>query len=74
MDIDISKKVNFQRIRVDELKLLEDEKLYPPRFVIRVTGSSIAETSHVVFTFPLATQEIIKKSYQRYTVIIQIER
>ena len=46
---------------IEELKLSEHKKLYPPRFVITVTKSSAAEDSFVDFTFEGATQEIVKR-------------
>ena len=36
-------------------------KLYPPRFVITITGSNDAENSLVSFIFEGATQEIAKE-------------
>ena len=45
----------------DDLKLREEEMLYPPKFVITVRGSSSAEDSKVNFTFEGATEEIIKE-------------
>lgn len=45
----------------DNLKLREEEMLYPPRFVIKVRGSSSAEDSKVNFRFEGATGEIIKE-------------
>ena len=43
------------------LKLKEDNKLYPPRFVITVRRSSTAMDSYVDFTFQGATREIVKR-------------
>ena len=45
----------------EDLKLSEDKKLYPPRFLITVTGSNYAENSLVSFIFEGATQEIAKE-------------
>ena len=45
----------------DDLKLREDEMLYPPMFVIKVRGSSSAENSKVIFTFEGATEKIVKE-------------
>ena len=46
---------------VNELKLKEEKNLYPPRFVITITGSNTAEDSQAVFTFQGATEEIVKE-------------
>ena len=48
-------------MREEDLKLSEDKKLYPPRFVITVTGSNYAENSRVAFIFQGGIQEIIKE-------------
>ena len=43
------------------LKLKEDNKLYPPRFVITIRRSSSAMDSYVDFTFQGATRQIVKR-------------
>ena len=48
-------------MKIEELKLSEHKKIYPPRFVIMVTKSSDAKDSIVDFTFEGATQEIVKQ-------------
>ena len=48
-------------MNVDELKLREDNKLYPPRFIITIWRSSAAEDSYVDITFEGATQKIVKR-------------
>ena len=53
--------MDFQKISEEELQLLEAKKLYPPRFVITITGSNYAENSLVSFIFEGATQEIAKE-------------
>ena len=55
--------MDFQKISdsEEELQLLEAKKLYPPRFVITITGSNNAENSLVSFIFEGATQEIAKQ-------------
>ena len=45
----------------DDIKLREDEMLYPPMFAIKVRGSSSAENSKVIFTFEGATEKIVKE-------------
>ena len=45
----------------DNIKLKEDQMLYPPMFVIKVRGSSSAENSKVIFTFEGATEKIVKE-------------
>lgn len=44
----------------EQLKLREEKKLYPPKFVITVTGSSTSKDSQAVFTFEGATRNIVK--------------
>ena len=46
----------------EELKLCENERLYPPRFVVTIRGLSSAKDSCVAFTFEGATTKIVKKS------------
>lgn len=46
---------------VEELQLKEKQKLYPPRFVATVRGSSTAEDSKAVFTFEGATRKISRE-------------
>ena len=53
--------MDFQKISKEELQLLEAKKLYPPRFVITITGSNYAENSLVSFVFEGGTQEIAKQ-------------
>ena len=53
--------MDFQRISEEELQLLEAKKLYPPRFVITITGSNYTENSLVSFIFEGGTQEIAKE-------------
>ena len=53
--------MEFQRKSIEELQLLEQKKLYPPRFVITIIGCSTAKNSLVAFTFKGATQEIVKE-------------
>ena len=43
----------------DDLKLRESMKLYPPRFVVEIRGSSNAKDTKAVFTFEGATEEIV---------------
>lgn len=43
------------------LELKEEKKLYPPKFVIMVRRSRIAEDSHVDFIFQGATRGIVKR-------------
>ena len=45
----------------EELWLRENEKLYPPRFIITVRESSPAENCYAVFKFQGATEPIIKR-------------
>lgn len=45
----------------DDLKLREDNKLYPPKFIITVRRSSAAGNSHVDITFEGATRKIVKR-------------
>ena len=45
----------------NELILKERLNLYPPRFVVKISASSTAEDSKVVFTFEGATEEIVKE-------------
>ena len=45
----------------EELELCENEKVYPPRFVVTVRGLSAAKDSRVVFTFEGATKKIVKE-------------
>ena len=45
----------------DDLKLKESMKLYPPRFVVEIRGSSTAKDTKAVFTFEGATEEIFKE-------------
>ena len=45
----------------EDLQLSEDKKLYPPRFVITVTGSNCVENSHVAFIFEGGIQEFSKE-------------
>ena len=44
----------------EELKLREDTMLYPPKFVVKIRGSSVAECPKAIFKFEGATKEIIK--------------
>lgn len=46
---------------VEDLQLGEYQKVYPPRFVITVRGSTTAKDSHAVFTFTGATDEFVKE-------------
>ena len=46
---------------VEELQLREDRKLYPPRFVVAVNGSSAVKDSMAVFRFEGATEKISKE-------------
>lgn len=46
---------------VEDIRLREDNKLYPPRFEIMVIRSSAAEDSHVDIRFRGATREIVKR-------------
>ena len=55
-----SQQVDFQGMSVEELKLREDMKLYPPRFVITAINFSTAEDSVVGFTFEGATEKIVR--------------
>jgi len=48
-------------MRLEELQLREDMKLYPPRFLIRVSGSAAAENSRAIFTFQGAVETIVKE-------------
>ena len=43
---------------IEELQFREEERLYPPRFVVTIRRSSDVEDCHVVFTFEGATEEI----------------
>ena len=45
----------------DDLKLKENMKLYPPRFVVEIRGSSTTEDTKAVFTFEGAIEEIVKE-------------
>ena len=45
----------------EDLELREEEKLYPPKFVITVRRTRTAEDSYVDFTFQGATREIFKR-------------
>ena len=45
----------------DYLKLKENLKLYPPRFVVEIRGLSTAKDTKAVFTFEGATEEIVKE-------------
>ena len=45
----------------DVLELREEQKLYPPKFVITVRRSRTAKDSYVDFTFQGATREIFKR-------------
>ena len=56
-----AEEVDIKDMSVDYLKLKEDNKLYPPRFVVTVLRSSTATDSFVDFTFQGATQEIVKR-------------
>ena len=56
-----AEEVDIKDMSVDYLKLKEDKKLYPPRFVVTVLRSSTATDSFVDFTFQGATQEIVKR-------------
>ena len=47
----------------EDLKLREATKLYPPKFVVKIRGSSAAEDSKVIFTFEGATKEISKEIF-----------
>ena len=46
---------------VEDIRLREDNKLYPPRFEIMVIRSSAAEDSHVDIRLRGATREIVKR-------------
>ena len=46
---------------MEELKFCENERLYPPRFVVAVSGLSVAKDTHVAFTFEGATKKIVKE-------------
>ena len=56
-----AEEVDIKDMSVDYLTLKEDNKLYPPRFVVTVLRSSTATDSFVDFTFQGATQEIVKR-------------
>ena len=56
-----AEEVDIKDMSVDYLKLKEDNKLYPPRFVVTVIRSSTATDLFVDFTFQGATQEIVKR-------------
>ena len=56
-----AEEVDIKDMSVDYLKLKEDNKLYPPRFVVTVIRSSTAMDSFVDFTFQGATREIVKR-------------
>ena len=47
----------------EELKLREDTMLYPPNFVVKIRGSSVAECPKAIFKFEGATKEIIKEIF-----------
>ena len=53
--------MDFQGMSKNELTLKERLNLHPPRFVVKISASSTAEDSKVVFTFEGATKEIVKK-------------
>lgn len=46
---------------MEVLELREEQKLYPPKFVITIRRSYAAEDSHVDFTFQGATRKIVKR-------------
>lgn len=48
-------------MRFEELQLMEDKKLYPPRFVVKVCGSAAAESSRAIFTFQGTIKTIVKE-------------
>ena len=56
-----AEEVDIKDMSVDYLTLKEDNKLYPPRFVVTVLRSSTATDSIVDFTFQGATREIVKR-------------
>ena len=45
----------------EELELSEDEKLYPPRFVVNVKASNTAGDFRADFKFEGATEDITKE-------------
>ena len=53
--------MDFQSLKLEELQLMEDMRLYPPRFLIRVSGSAAAENSRAIFTFQGAIKTIVKE-------------
>ena len=59
MDVDFQSMI--KKYGYEYLEFKEEEKLYPPKFVITVRRSRTAEDSHVDFTFQGATQEIVKR-------------
>lgn len=56
-----AKEVDFQSMSLEELELRENMKIYPPRFVIKVSGSAAAENSRAIFTFQGAIETIVKE-------------
>ena len=45
----------------EELRFMEGKRLYPPRFVVKIGGSSAVKDSTLAFKFEGATEEIVKQ-------------
>ena len=48
-------------MKLDDLQTRQNIKLYPPRFVVTVKGSSDAQDSKAVFTFEGTVNPIVKE-------------
>ena len=67
-----AEEVDIKDMSVDYLKLKEDNKLYPPRFVVTVIRSSTATDSFVDFTFQGATREIVKRIRLTKGIVVDV--
>ena len=52
--------MDFQDKEIDELKLLEEEKIYPPKLIIMARRTFAAEYCLMDFRFQGATEEFVK--------------
>ena len=56
-----ARQIDFQTMSKEDLQLRESTKLYPPRFVFKIRGSSTAGEPKALFIFEGATEEIVKE-------------